>query len=296
MHRASVYAKFFVFLLAGALFPPSLAAQETRTPTVAPDEIVVTGLRDQLEAIKGYVDRLTVLNGNDPVARYQPEVYCPVVLGLSPSRNAQIASRMRAVAAAAGVRPAKQGCRTSALVIFVDNKKSFLDLFRKQYPIYFSDPKGEEWPLLNEKGPALAWHLVQILDPQGNPVRRDPEFDYAVVESVTRGSKVLSMVTPVVAMSVVLVERTALRGLTVHQIGDYALMRTLTDRKPDDHRLRDLTILSVLEAPMGSVLPNSLTKYDLAYLKGRYQGDPALNGRSQRAAISRTMKRIVKNE
>jgi hypothetical protein len=280
--------------LAGAAFPSALAAQQATPPPSQEQEIIVTGVRNQLEAIEDYVGGLTVVTGKDPLSRYQPDVYCPAVIGLSEARNAQIAARMRNVAAAADVKPAKEGCRPSALVIFVDDKRSFLEAFRKQHPIYFSDLRGEGWSPPDEKGPALAWHLVQHLDPQGNPVQKDPELGYAIVESSVRGSNVLSMIRPVVAMSVVLVERKALQGLTVEQIADYVLMRTLTDRKPKDHDLRDLTILGALEAPVGSAVPASLTDFDLAYLKGRYSGDPSRYGRSQRSAISRSIKRAVK--
>ena len=288
-------------LIAGTLAPatPVLAQQPpaqppapAEQPPAAEDQIVVMGMRDKIEAIEEYVSDLTILDTDDPLSRYQKDQYCPAVLGLKPERNAEIAARMRAVAAAADIRPAKEGCAPSALVIFVANKKSFLEEFRKQHPVYFANLQGKMEPRPEEAGPATAWHLVQLLDPQGMPIQRDPMGGFGVVESSTRGSRILSMVQPVVAMSVVVVERSALIGLTPTQIADYALMRSLTDRSPDKLEVpRTLTILGALTAPMGSAVPSSLTAWDLSYLKGRYSGHPSRYGRSQGAAIRRQMRR-----
>jgi len=285
-------------LLAGALLPATpLAAQPTGAQpsaqeTQPDDEVTVMGIRDRLRAIDNYVGGLTVVNPSDPLSRYAVDQYCPAVLGLSEQRNAEIAARMRTVAAAAGVRPAAEGCLPSALVVFVDDKASFLRAFRAQHPIYFTDLRGEGWATAREDGPAVAWSLVQMVDPEGMPVQRSIE-GYAIVDSATGGSRLRAMVRPVVAMSVVIVERRALVGLTATQIADYVLMRTLTDRPPAALEVpANLTILGALTAPMGSVVPSSLTSWDLAYLRGRYSGDPASYGNRQRAAIRAQMRDV----
>ena len=295
-----------VFLLSAALVPVTTASaqptppqdQAKVQPQAAEDAaIVVTGtsMREQLEVIRDYVDGLTIAVSYDPLARYASDSYCPAVLGLSPSRNDEIATRMRAVAKAAGVQPAASGCRTSALVMFVDDKESFLTAFRRKHPVYFSDLRrthGRFPP--REKGPATAWHLVATLDPQGTPVERTG-LGPTIVASPMRGSRILSMVTQVVAMSVVIIERGALVGLTSTQIADYALMRTLTDRSlkaPDVPG--QFTILRALTTPKGSAVPLSLTRWDLAYLEGRYSGHPARYGPGQRAAIAQRLRRAAK--
>ena len=295
LRRTSGFGRTIAFLLAGAVLPSSApAAQKASPPAAEGEEIVISGIRDQLKLIDTYVDGLTVSVSDDPLARYQPGVYCPAVLGLGAARNAQIAARMRAVAAAAGVKPAGPGCRTSALVIFADDKESFLAAFRREHPLYFTRLRGEEPPRTEEEGPAVAWHLVQELDPQGMPVQRTDESGPAIVSSSTGGSRLLSMIQPVVAMSVVVVERRALIGLTATQIADYVLVRTLSDRALKGSDVpRTLTILRALDAPIGTAVPSSLTELDLAYLKGRYSGDPSRYGPSQRAAIRRSMKRAA---
>lgn len=294
--RTSTFLKAVALLAAAFLLPLSQAAAQQQPDRDARqgEEIVVTGVREQLRAIENYVRGLTVAGSDDPLSRYEPGVFCPTVLGLSGPRNAEIARRMRRVAAAAGVEPAGANCRTSALVIFVDDKESFLAAFQRRHPVYFTGLRGEALPPPREDGPAVAWQLVQNLDPQGNPVQRDGESGFGIVSSPMGGSRLLSMIRPVVAMTVVVVERRGLIGLTPTQIADYVLMRTLTDRGPARLQVPDqLTILKALTAPIGTAVPASLTQWDLAYLRGRYSGNPARYGGSQRSAIRRTMRRAV---
>lgn len=276
--------------------PPAPAPPSSDSPAQPPDAaaIVVTGMseREQLEVIRDYVRDLSIAVSYDPLARYEPGSYCPAVLGLSVARNGEIATRMRAVAKAAGVQPAAPGCRTSALVFFVENKAAFLAAFRKRHPIFFNDLRREYGAFPpREKGPASAWQLVGKLDPQGMPIGRPTNLGPTVVGSSMRGSRLLSMVTQVVSMSVVIVERDALVGLTATQIADYVAMRSLSDRGLTASSVPgQFTILAALTAPMGSAVPLSLTRWDIAYLKGRYAGDPARYGPSQRATIQKRMR------
>lgn len=299
LRRRHVAFRGVLALLAGIVLAPSATVQAqatSATPPSSDNEILVTGLRDRLKTVDRFVRGLTVVNSNDPLARYEPGKYCPAVLGLSERVNGQVAARMRAVAAAASVVPAGLKCTPSAMVIFVEDKAKFLAAFRKQHPVYFTDFQDKEDLPPPEKGPATAWHLVQLLDPQGNPVQRDPA-GFGVVESSSGGSRLRSMVQPVVVMAVVVMERKALLGLNAMQIADYALMRTLTDRAPDFANVPgQVTILKALTAPMGTPVPASLTKWDLAYLKGRYSGDPRRYGQGQSAGIRSTVRRATETE
>jgi hypothetical protein len=273
------------FLLGGVLLASTpLAAQETAAATqtvadaAAENEIVVEGRRNRDELINAYERGLNTASSNDPLARYAPEDYCPAVLGLSPASNKQIATRMRKVATAAGVKPAEEDCVSSALVIFTYDKAAFLQKFQSRHPKYFNQLQGGGRHLAKVDGPAVAWHLVQV---QGT---KSPE----------PGGLFFSAVTPVIAMSVVVVDRSALLGLTPTQIADYVLMRTLTDREPGALDVpNDVTILKALHAPMNSAVPASLTRWDLAYLKGRYTGHPGRYSTRQAAAIRGMMRRAL---
>jgi hypothetical protein len=256
-----------------------LAAQEVaQPPSAQEDEIVVEGQRDRESVINNYVRGLTAASPNEPLARYAAGDYCPAAYGLGPSGNKQIAARMRAVAAAAGVRPAEEDCVPSALVIFTEDKNAFIEKFRARHPRYFLQLRGSGRGLAEMQGPAVAWRIVEQF-PTKTP---------------TAGGLLFSEVTPVVAMSVLVLERSGLRGLTTTQLADYALMRTLTDQEPRALNVpHDFTILRAVSAPMGSAVPSSLTRWDLAYLKGRYTGGPARYSTRQAASIRSMMQRAL---
>lgn len=276
--RRRAFVRAAALFVAGALMPSlPLQAQEA-TPPPPEEEIVVEGRRNRNEIISSYVNGLTAANPNNPLARYAPGDYCPTVLGLSPTSNKQITTRMRRVAAAAGVKPAEEDCAPSAVVIFTDDKAAFVRRFRARHPQYFTQLQGKGRRLAEVEGPAVAWHIVQ---PTGT-------------QAIEPGGLFYSSVTPVVTMSVVVVEVSALNGLTTTQVADYVLMRTLTDREPPFLNVpNDFTILKALRAPMASEVPASLTKWDLAYLKGRYTGHPGRYSARQEGTIRGMMRRAL---
>ena len=273
-------------------------AQETAAPEAssAPDDaIVVQGIREKARVIDAYVRALTVITSRDPLPRYAEDSYCPGVVGLSAARNAELEARMRAVAAAAGVKPAADPCRTSALVLFVDDKEGFVAAFRKAYPVYFIDQSRRKWTPPREAGPVVAWHLSQRIDSEGNT--GGSGFGIKVFSSPMGGSRITEMTRPVIVMSVVIVERRALVGLTPVQIADYVFMRSLTDRAPSNLQgTAAETVLTAIDAATGTAIPASLTEWDLAYVRGRYASPEFRNGYSQGAAIRAGMKRKLASE
>jgi hypothetical protein len=92
--------------------------------------------------------------------------------------------------------------------------------------------------------------------------------------------------------SVLVVESHALIGLSTTQFADYALMRSLTGANPARLTERDTsTVLTALDAPMGSAVPLTLTGWDLAFLQSLYKSDPNNYGPLQRSEISNAMSR-----
>lgn len=277
-------------LLAGLSEAAVAADPEPAHAASSDNAIIVEGIKDKARAIDHYVRALTVVHAGEPLPRYEEGSYCPAVVGLSPERNADMEARMHRVAEAAAIKPAALPCRTSALVLFVDDKEDFLKAFRKAHPVYFSDPSTKHWSPPREAGPATAWHLTQRLDSKGSP--GSSAGGIKVFESSFGGSHLMQMTKPVIVMSVVIIERRALVGLTPVQIADYALMRTLTDSTPKNMgETAANTILTAIDTAPGDETAASLTEWDLAYVRGRYATSPFRNGHSQGAAISAAVKR-----
>ncbi|MCC2977045.1 hypothetical protein LK533_10215 [Sphingomonas sp. PL-96] len=269
----------------------AVAPQMPVTPAASGEEdIVVRGMnrKERDKAIAGYVDALTEMNPADPIALYEPGIYCPAAFGLSDTRNEEVVARMWRAAEIAGVRPAARPCIASAFVFFVDDIAAFLDLLKAQQPIFFGDLLDKE-PRA-DGGPVLAWQLKRDFDPQHMPLAAR-RFGPRVVASPVGGSRILSMITRAVAASVVIIERKALLRQSATQIADYAMMRTVVDGDLRTTVANSQSILRVLDAPASSRPPTSLTRWDLAYLKGRYKGDLRVYGLRRAAAIRSALKR-----
>lgn len=87
--------------------------------------------------------------------------------------------------------------------------------------------------------------------------------------------------------SALVVETGALTGLTTIQLADYAAMRLFA--KLDPQRLNGRvanTILKVLDAPMGSEVPITMTRWDLGFLRGLYASQPNRFAGAQRWEIA----------
>jgi hypothetical protein len=84
-------------------------------------------------------------------------------------------------------------------------------------------------------------------------------------------SRISTTTRPNFTAAIVVVDNDALAGLTVAQLADYAAMRAYAQIDPARvAKSATPTILSVIDAPIGSSVPITLTEWDLAYLKALY--------------------------
>lgn len=280
------------FLIGLSLIAVSPVSAQNIRPTEN-DEILVTGAKEEEKVIDAYLRDLSDVDPQSPMARYEPNQYCPKVLGLTAKLNAEIASRMHQVAQAAGVRPATSDCLTSALVIFADDHDTMQRAFRKEHPEYFQELSGEAINYQGKGTNVLSWKLIGRIDKNLNPVATDNNGIQVVDVGVT-SSRLQTASRSVVAMSVLLIQRNAVTGLTTKQIADYALMRTLSETEPS--KLANTaapTILRVIDSPVGTATPLSLTDWDLAYVIGRYASNEWNRGYTQLAKIRAVMRREI---
>ncbi|MXO76067.1 hypothetical protein GRI40_12660 [Altererythrobacter aerius] len=256
----------------------------------AGDPIVVSGIAQQEERLEDFATQLSEADPTSPIALYEPGQYCPGVVGLSPVWNQEIARRMREVAQATGIKPAQGACRTSALVLFGNNRRELLRQFQAMHPEYFTELTGERIDFQGREAPVMAWKLLARLDRDGKPIQVNGD-GIQVVEVNSGMSRTAAATRPIIAMSVVLIDRSAIRGLNTRQIADYALMRSVTDTDPARVKASVApTILKVVDAPEGSETPLSLTSWDFAYVKSRYAVNRWSLGPSQMASIRAGMK------
>lgn len=272
------------------------AAAPTPTPAPAEDngEIVVTGREVRDDQVRHFVTGLTGNLGRDPLPRFVDAELCPVSLGLTPAFDAAITTRMRRVAMAANIRVAREGCRANALVIFAADKDATIRALRKGYPQLFYQPTGAPVRLRDRKEPVTSWVISDFVDSEGVAVPIDTETGQYVLESSAPVSRITTPMRPIYRMSVLVIEIAAVEGLTVTQIADYAAMRTFTGADPDRVRGSGVpTILTIVDTPMGSEVPNSMTAWDLGFIRGLYAAPPNQRASAQSGGIRKHMVREV---
>lgn len=283
--------RFPLLALALALTAAPALAQEP-PPEKAEPEILVVGARDkqeQAEQIRDFVRALSTEGWDKPLTWF--ENICPGVIGLPPTRNFEIAARIRAVATAAGIEVAKEGCQPNLRVVVIPDKEEMLTLLRQKHPVLFRDHDGRSVHLVPEKGPVTAWHVRQKLDRDGNVLEMSDD-GYTYIDFFGASSKVLALYRPVAMGAMILIEQKGLVGLTTTQIADYAAMRALTTIHPQRlSRSNAPTILHVMSSKIGDETPLSLTRWDFALLKSAYSVPAYSYSASQRSRIRRAIKK-----
>jgi hypothetical protein len=275
-------------LLALALLPAHpLAAQEPPSAE-ASQEIVVTGDRNVDRQASDFVAALIGRAPSAQLARFEWAV-CPAAVGFTATQKEAVERRLRAVAEAAAIPVGKPGCTPNAILILTDDKTAFLDALARRHPEYFGSLSSSAIRrLARAPGPTAAWQLQGKVNARGVAIVPDQITGVAVNRTTDPGSMITAAARPVFEASALVVERRALDGLTTTQLADYAAMRLFARTDPD--RLADVTaptIVKILDAPMGSPVPITLTKWDLGFLRGLYAGQNNLYSGAQRSEIRR---------
>lgn len=255
-------------------------------------EVVVEGVRNSDKQIRDFVGALTKTPVQGQLSRFHLGV-CPAVVGASAATSAAIAARMRRVAQAAGMKAAPAGCKPNALVLIARDKRDLIERLYKQYPDYFTGIDAREVRrLATQPTRAAAWHVEGLLDRDGLEVSRDLLSGYHVNESTGSPSRLAPPTRPHFVASVLVVELQALAGLTTTQVADYAAMRTFA--RADPAHLGNMsapTILTVIDAPMDSAVPVTLTAWDLGFLNALYQSSADRFANQQRGEIHTLVRR-----
>jgi hypothetical protein len=272
----------------GLLLVPPAVAQETGQPDGDRD-IVVTGIADVERQLTDFVGALTQMPNGGQLSRFETAV-CPTAVGVSAAQKDAVVARMRVVAKAAGLAVAGSCCVPNVLLVVTADKRAFLEALRVKHGYYFGEmPASAIRKLIAEPGPAAAWQV------DGPPLNADGQEmatnnGVAVNRTTRSGSRLSAGARPQFAAAAVVVESKALEGLTTTQLADYAAMRAFTRADPSKLPASAPTILTILEAPMDSEVPITMTTWDLAFLRSFYAAPPNLTAAAQRSQVRRGVK------
>jgi hypothetical protein len=277
-----------MFLLATLVGPNAGAGPAPSDQTA----IVVQGTREREKQISRFIKSLTPAPVRGQTARFESAV-CPVAVGLPDRQNEYIAERMRQVAKAANIAVAKPDCQPNVILIVTNDKASFLKRLARQRPDYFP----ADWSVFKlheiqrDPAPATAWYLEGKKGSDGREITPDYE-GYFTQKGPEGASRLIPAARHYFGASVVVVQADALAGLTTLQLADYAAMRAFV--RTDPKQLRETaadSILKVIEAPMGTPVPLTLTAWDLGFLKAFYASGKNSYVEYQRAEMQKQMRR-----
>ena len=261
--------------------------------------IVVTGEKKRArETVREFVRDLTPVQYNRQLSRFEQPV-CPATRGLPPAQAERVTQRIRRVAKAVDIQVGGNRCAPNLVVIVTSDKKALLEQLRRDRPEYFGVLSAREIRnLLRDPGPAAAWHLAgPPVSARGSEVQVDPATGWYTNRTTEAVSRIHSAVRPSFDGAVVVVQRSALAGLTVAQLADYAALRALTGADPARLARSSVpSILRVLEAPMGSAVPVTMTRWDFGFLRGFYSSPRNLSTAAQRSEIANDVAEEVKRE
>ena len=279
-----------------ALIAALAAAQPSSpAPEQVPSDIVVEGVREQKERVRRFVRALDDVPNFGQIGKFHAPV-CPVVLGLPDSQSRMIAERMKRVARAAGIRTAESKCAPNVFLIASVDKGSTIAALAKRFPAYFRDMGGREVrTLAASTQPSVAWQVKGLLSAEGTVLKKAPMGGPYINEGTSSGSRVRAGTMPQFVASMVVVDRSALTGLSVTQVADFAAMRAYADTDPRRAAGAGApTILTILDKAKDEMVPVTLTQWDLGYLKSLYATSNAYYAGYQRGDMQHLLERELK--
>lgn len=279
-------------IMSAALAATNPAIAQSDQEAADQSTIVVTGKRNSEKEIRDFVKALTPVPYGGQISRFEQTI-CPVAVGLPQPQADAVAGRMRRVAEAAGLRVSGSDCTPNVVVIVTADKKALFKALRQSRPDYFGDMSPSRIrEIAREPGPALAWQVAgPPLSARGQELYVDPALGVYVNRTTEGSSRITTPTRPQFEAAIVIVEARSLDGLTTTQLADYAAMRAFADADPAKLDSTAPSILRILEAPMGSEIPITLTQWDLSFLRGLYTSPRNLATGAQRSAISENMTR-----
>lgn len=266
-------------------------------------EIVVSGTRLRVSALKSDVAAISQPVGGQ-LARFQTPV-CVHVFGLADASAGVVKSRIEEIARATGQRIGEASCKPNLTVVMSADGRGFVEDLKADRPEVFGNMTALQFRrLVRDGGPAWAWQSVEPKRADGGPVEYISEIVVDPTKPPQRLSKgayqvknaSLSRLTiPIrhdVTGTFVVIERSAVIGLTLQQIADFAGVAALGGADvAAAGQLSAPSILKLFACDRPAGCEEGATEFDLAFLKARYAGAPNLSKDKDLMRIASSMVR-----
>ena len=257
------------------------------------DQIIVTGRA--MEASRSEVHRQArdiAISGNVydvPLARFEMPL-CPGIAGLTTELASLMVDRIRDNGRFVDLRIQEDGCDPNFVVAFVDDGQAMLANMVEENPRRFQWMTSVEKREMLEPGPVHVWTDVMPATRDGAAIGRGRNLvNPPVTGAWGAHSRIYTLLRNDIVSVWVIIDRDAVRGMSLLQLADYASMRGLVQTKPQE----DIGISSVLglfneDGPW----PEQLTDFDRAYLTAVYDWIPNLPAAAKLGRVAAELREI----
>lgn len=205
-----------------------------------------------------------------PLPRFQ-EPLCPGVAGLKLEAAEMVVGRIRENAVALGLPVDDPGtCRANVLIAVLEDGKSYVSELRDRRPYVFEAlNRRQREALFEADAPARSWVRVVTRTRDGMVVDRPEGLDLPPQTAMAMAhSKIYSATRQDIISAGVLVDASAMSGVTLLQLADYATMRALAGDSREAISQRGGSILALFHG--GGAAPAELTEGDWIFLRTLY--------------------------
>jgi hypothetical protein len=285
---------------------PAPAPAEGELNTV--EEVVVRGQR---RPVTEFVRQNAAPTVHRRLSRWEGDL-CPGLVGLPPKRARYVVDRIAMEALAVGLRVGRPGCRPNVLVIVAADGNEAAAQFRVRFggrffaerPLHMDMSSGGGGQTLDDfmstPRPVRWWHVSRLKGSDGReligvPVPNDPEGRVVPMVEGTGASRLRSMLREDLDRVLIIVDVMQLERVTNEALASYLAMVSLAQLNPEAEPGSLPSILTLFrDRDNGLPLPDTLTEWDRAYLRGLY-GAPAdaRNLKAQTGAISRSLRKAA---
>ncbi len=272
-------------------------------PTSVADDITIVGTRetpdDTRRQAQAYVRQMGVAAGETPAARWVDPI-CPRAIGVAPAIAAQVAARVRAIAAAHDVPVARPRCRTNIVISFTADASGLVQrIARRSSRPLAQVPVTDRDALLGGTAPVRWWYETGVRGRDGIPASDIPPpmagtngFGGPILANGDQNSFVQHYTSSLIstqavraitgATVVVDVERAS--GISLDAVAAYAALVALAEVRVRDPAPRG-SILALFEGRGG----RDLTAQDSAFLSGLYDLPLDRHARQHRSRLVRAL-------
>lgn len=218
-----------------------------------------------------------VFGGSDrdeAIARYH-DALCPGIIGVQRDSAEMIVGLIRQNAAELGLHLADpETCEPNLILAVPDDSLAYANALKKRSPELFEDlDLDQRHALFETAGPARAFAQVITRTRDGMWVgRQDSLVIPPQAQAWMAHSKIYLATRRDIVTTTVLLDRNAVRGLTIAQLADYVTMRALGGDAAERLTSRGGTILGLFDG--GGPRPAGLSPADRILLQTIYSTEP----------------------